>query len=998
MRHHCLHFFLRHGALCQTIAGIVLVTFTWLLIYPTALAAQTLGDTPVHTPARESSAEAELAAALQQLLTLLTRLDAKREQGQETQQDEQALVALHARLERLDTQVHANFTRLEQQLKDKGLPDEILQRHTQMVDTYDTEVSTLLTHLRTMEHATEATARSDAGARALRHLQSKQHRRRQQPFDPKNLPFRVPDGTVRKPRETAKEYHSSLVAPKPVMLASTAILPGMLTATQASVLSAIPTPEDLAPTEDAQITDAIKALAADLKHDPVRIYNWVHDNIEFLPTYGSIQGSQMALDNRKGNAFDTASLLIALLRASDIPARYVLGTIQLPIDQVMNWVGGVHVPEAALEVLGQGGIPSTGLVQGGVITAVKLEHVWVEAWVDFEPSRGAVHRQGDTWVPMDASFKQYEYTEGMKLSINVPFNPEAFVTQAAASAQINEAEGWVSGINTNLIQDTLTTYQQQVSSYITSQKANATVSDVIGTKRIVSTPKQLLTATLPYTVVIHGDAMSHLPEGLRHKFRFALYASALDRSFDILVFRVTKNLAQVASKKITLSFVPASQADAEIIVSHLPELPADGSPLDPSAFPTSLPGYLIQLTAELRIDGEIVASGGPFTMGQELISTMGVYDPLDGWQEVDNLPVAGEYQAIAIDAAGISEKQVQSLKARLHTTENNLALKNLPALNKENLLGDLLYGTILLYLASDDSAMQVSAGHTEILSYRRPSFGRFTAVADAQYWFGIPRTVSFPSFEVDIDRLASIIVSKENNKDMQIAYAHQSGLRQSAYEHLIFEWLWTNSTNPGEAFSAVKVLALANATGQRIYHLSHDNYVEALQELQLQNETIAEIRAALESGKMVITHTQPVTISSATVEGYIIFDPVTGSSAYKINGGANGALGVFAGHFSGLILVTMAAQLTPFLFALMLTAFLAFITLMLIEISERGPEGACFMLGFTFGLGTGFFSAGRALTIKIFQDILGLFTATIAAAVFTKLSPSFDEDCVAPDK
>jgi hypothetical protein len=73
-----------------------------------------------------------------------------------------------------------------------------------------------------------------------------------------------------------------------------------------------------------------------------------------------------------------------------------MGTVQIPIDKAMNWVGGVTHPDAALQVLGQGGIPSIGLVQGGVITAVKLEHIWVEAWVDFVPSRGALHRAGDT--------------------------------------------------------------------------------------------------------------------------------------------------------------------------------------------------------------------------------------------------------------------------------------------------------------------------------------------------------------------------------------------------------------------------------------------------------------------------------------------------------------------------------------------------------------------------------------------------------------------------
>jgi transglutaminase-like putative cysteine protease len=46
------------------------------------------------------------------------------------------------------------------------------------------------------------------------------------------------------------------------------------------------------------------------------------------------------LQTKRGNAFDTAGLLIALLRASNILARYVYGTIQIPAEQVMNWAAG----------------------------------------------------------------------------------------------------------------------------------------------------------------------------------------------------------------------------------------------------------------------------------------------------------------------------------------------------------------------------------------------------------------------------------------------------------------------------------------------------------------------------------------------------------------------------------------------------------------------------------------------------------------------------------
>jgi hypothetical protein len=44
-----------------------------------------------------------------------------------------------------------------------------------------------------------------------------------------------------------------------------------------------------------------------------------------------------------------------------------------------NWVGGVAVPEAALQLLGQGGIANRGIAQAGRIGKVQMEHVWVSA-------------------------------------------------------------------------------------------------------------------------------------------------------------------------------------------------------------------------------------------------------------------------------------------------------------------------------------------------------------------------------------------------------------------------------------------------------------------------------------------------------------------------------------------------------------------------------------------------------------------------------------------
>lgn len=348
----------------------------------------------------------------------------------------------------------------------------------------------------------------------------------------------------------------------------------------------------------------------------------------------------------------------------------------------------------------------------------------------------------------------------------------------------------------------------------------------------------------------------------------------------------------------------------------LPEPPADGSPIDPSAFPSTVPGYLIRLVAELRVAGQVVAIGGPFTMGQELVSTEGTFDPIRGWQFAeDNTPVAGEYRATAIDAAGIPTSQIQDLQENLTVTKSALEeAGTLNGINPDGLVGGMLYSTVLSYFAINDAVERRDANEIGVLVYRRPSFGSFTGVAQVQFLFGIPGTVSFSGLEMDIDRMVSIAVSKDNKREVQIAYIQQSGFRKSAYEHLIPELMFTDAEHPGEAISAVKALVVAGRQGQQIFILTKDNAASILPQLNIALELKAEIQDAAASGKVVTVSQGPVTVGSWTGVGYTIIDPETGSGAFKISGGVNGAFfqGLEAGFLFILIIGIIVASFPTF--------------------------------------------------------------------------------------
>ena len=130
-----------------------------------------------------------------------------------------------------------------------------------------------------------------------------------------------------------------------------------------------PTTADLASTPEIQVdSPLIHAKAQELGCSPVKLYEWTRNEIFFTPTYGAIHKAQRcASKQRSATRSIPTLLLVALLRSCNIPARLNIGTIELPIEKVMNWAGGFSDPTTALNYLASGGISVTGLRSGGMI-------------------------------------------------------------------------------------------------------------------------------------------------------------------------------------------------------------------------------------------------------------------------------------------------------------------------------------------------------------------------------------------------------------------------------------------------------------------------------------------------------------------------------------------------------------------------------------------------------------------------------------------------------
>ncbi len=544
-----------------------------------------------------------------------------------------------------------------------------------------------------------------------------------------------------------------------------------------------------------------------------------------------------------------------------------------------------------------------GLVAGGKIVAARFEHVSVEAFINYIPSRGAKHvnGKGDTWIPLDPSYKQYNFTQGIDIKTAVPFDAQGFLDQIKASATIDETQGYVTGINSILTQQTMQDYQARVQSYIQQNHANATVGDVLGKKEIIKKEYRHLLGTLPYRTAVKGATFTTIPDSLRHKLSFRVENEASNTFVDPdapspvdNTLSITKSLAELAGKKITLSYSPATPQDEAIINAYLPSPHADGTPIQPSELPSQLPAYLINVKPELRIDGQVVATGAPVGLGGTNISTMTFSDPAYGSSQITNYIDAGVYQAIGLNLGRISAEQLTGLKAKLEATKAKLQNNDFAGMTKDDLIGDLLYTTAMAYHAELGTMNYITAKTMNVNAITVPSETIFATKLKVMCLWGIPRYISSGGLNMDADYLMQVVKAKDGNSETAKQYMLSSGMTSSALEHSVPEQLFSTPDNKAEGISTVKALKIANDQGIPIYTVNQANIGTVMWQLEVDQQVKDDILNAVNAGKVVTVSKTNINFNGWIGCGYIITNPDTGAGGYMISGGSNGGYLIIA--------------------------------------------------------------------------------------------------------
>jgi len=248
---------------------------------------------------------------------------------------------------------------------------------------------------------------------------------------------------------------------------------------------------DTSPTGPASIAELARAL----KNDVDLIYEYVHDNIGFYPTWGPQKGAIGALLDNQGTAFDQATLMVQLLRQAGYTANHVKGRINLTAAQVKDWMGfdTSHIC-AVLNMFGQAQIPISDVVgtAGGscpgaaaALYSIKVDHVWVKVNI------------GGTNYYFDPAFKSHSYKSGINLATASGYNASTYLTSAKSGATVTA--DYVQGVNRTNIRNNLASYSNTLATYLRTNLPAGTLDDVIGGRTVTPhTGAALRQTALPY--------------------------------------------------------------------------------------------------------------------------------------------------------------------------------------------------------------------------------------------------------------------------------------------------------------------------------------------------------------------------------------------------------------------------------------------------------------------------------------------------------------------
>lgn len=607
-----------------------------------------------------------------------------------------------------------------------------------------------------------------------------------------------------RPRSISRPAYALHAPSGPILLAATGgvsaltgVLPQLPEATTCNWQAA-----DMADDgRNVQITQEIRDLAGKLDYSPARILEWMAKEIAFEPYYGALKGSQGTLYAKAGGPSDIASLTIALLRASNIPARYVTGLIDV-VDggtkttdgKIQRWLG-TKTYDASASVLELGRFPGVSVLSdtNGKI-GVEFTHVWVEACTPYAHYRGSrLDSGGERWIPLDPSFRGADYQPGISTAA-VDLDYATYLAK-----RVNELPGEY--------------YEAQIQTYLAGLSPRRTLDEVPYAPKPGNVRFDILPVSLPYFLNSFVNWSNNgkpdspvLPDS--HQYRLSVDVknsggTALGASFSVY-------MPEMVLKRLTLGFKGADAAAQQILQNWQRDGQAE----------TALPCPL-SVVPSLQLDGAERYAG---TTAIDLCSTGNRLDmqvildelvtPKVNSAAYNNIKAANLHalQAYAFQGSDrlIAERVARLLASVRANTDPNAA--------PDEIEGEFLHIVGLKYMRHmTDSNLQMGqlAGMT---GRSGPHIGLASTQAKVQYAFDMPLGVTRKGYLIDVPGALS------RSRDLTTGQSNHAAFLRGAYDGSALEsYIWQENARL-DAVSTVRGIQYASESAIEVLNLSSANW------------------------------------------------------------------------------------------------------------------------------------------------------------------------------
>ncbi|MCP3961615.1 MAG: hypothetical protein GY719_27560, partial [bacterium] len=636
------------------------------------------------------------------------------------------------------------------------------------------------------------------------------------------------EATVPMLRSSLLPYRRQDLAPRDVALQPT-VVPSYLDATGPTS-----SPADLAPTPEAPLAEEILAKAEELGYDYVRIHEFVHDEIDTEWYAGSQKGALGTLRQGSGNDVDQASLLVALFRASSLPARYVTGVAELPLAYFQQQVGLGDAGRVA-DFLARAGVARTPVIRGGAVSGFHVEQTWVSAYLPYTNYRGAVvDFSGKTWLPLAPAIQDYERAPASGVLAAMGFDADELLADYLAAPQALEP---------------LATLRAAVEDHLL-QAGGGSYEEQLATRTALIARLGILPNSLPFAAAAVTAEGAAVAEDQRVEVRLSARSGTGDGAPVILDH--TLALAELVGRRLTVSYVPATADDHQVVNAF--------GGLD------QVPAYLVRLRPQLRIGGRRVAVGeGSLPMAVPHRLEIELSGPF-GTERTGQTFLSGSYHALALGAQRFVE----------HVGEADPE-------DEEFLGAALLSGVAYGFGTEWDAAERELAALLDVAVARPlPSVAIASNAVEAPVVLGLPRRLEWRGVTLDAALRVAEPVAREDAAAAR-DWMRLSALQGSALEHLIFERQFLV-----ESQSADKALGLARQQGIEVLRLDAANVDALLPALQHPQAVRSAVEDWARQGFEVEIPRQQLALNAWVGSAWRVEDPASAAAGYFLAGGLAG--------------------------------------------------------------------------------------------------------------